>query len=78
MVAWWAEQYFRYAVTASPACQKVQRRDLARFRLLQPCEVRTSVWRAAQGTDSCRAEHTGHPSRVETSPGLPCRASWAF
>ena len=30
-LAWWAEQYFRLAVTTSPASQKVQRRDLALF-----------------------------------------------
>ena len=28
---WWAEQYFRFEVTTSPASQKVQRRDLDLF-----------------------------------------------
>jgi site-specific recombinase XerD len=41
-LAWWAEQYFRYAVTASPVSQQVQRRDLARF---------LQFMRAEEGTD---------------------------
>jgi site-specific recombinase XerD len=35
-LAWWAEHYFRLAVTTAPASQQVQRRDLALFlRYLQ-------------------------------------------
>ncbi len=30
-VGWWAEQYFQFEVTTSPASQKVQQRDLKRF-----------------------------------------------
>jgi hypothetical protein len=30
-LAWWAEQYFRYAVTASPVSQQVQRRESCSF-----------------------------------------------
>jgi len=30
-LAWWAEYYFRLAVTTTPASQQVQRRDLALF-----------------------------------------------
>ena len=40
-LAWWAEQYFRYAVTASPMSQQVQRRDLARFLQFMRAEERT-------------------------------------
>ena len=35
-LGWWVEQYFRHAVTTSPASQQVQRRDLRLFlRYLQ-------------------------------------------
>lgn len=38
---WWAEQYFRFEVTTSPALQKVQRRDLALFLHYMMTEERT-------------------------------------
>jgi integrase len=40
-LTWWAEQYFRYAVTASPVSQQVQRRDLARLLQFMLAEERT-------------------------------------
>jgi site-specific recombinase XerD len=40
-LTWWAEQYFRYAVTASPVSQQVQCRDLARFLQFMRAEERT-------------------------------------
>jgi hypothetical protein len=40
-LTWWAEQYFRNAVTASPVSQQVQRRDLARFLQFMRAEERT-------------------------------------
>jgi integrase len=38
---WWAEQYFRFEVTTSPASQKVQRRDLELFLRYMLTEERT-------------------------------------
>jgi integrase len=40
-LGWWAEQYFRFEVTTSPASQKVQRRDLALFLQYIVAEERT-------------------------------------
>jgi integrase len=40
-LGWWAEQYFRFEVTTSPASQKVQRRDLASFLQYMVAEERT-------------------------------------
>jgi integrase len=38
---WWAEQYFRFEVTTSPASQNVQRRDLALFLQYMATEEKT-------------------------------------
>jgi integrase len=40
-LGWWAEQYFRFEVTTSPASQKVQRRDLHLFLQYMATEERT-------------------------------------
>ena len=57
---WWAEQYFRFEVTTSPASQKVQRRDLALFLHYMTTEERTDqrvAWtpRLSTGFSAARA-----------------------
>jgi hypothetical protein len=47
---WWAEQYFHFEVTTSPASQKVQRRDLALFLHYMMTEEGINGWRGRHGS----------------------------